>query len=227
MKRAIRKLKTCLLLAFIVSIIVPAASGYAISARQKALNAYKTMLSKPKVDIYGYGNVYCDYNGTGEVPDRTYRPTTSSKVQFATAYMNNDTIPELIVRTKVSSRQYLWSIYTYKNGRVVKVTTGGDYTEILLGYYQRTGLFKRKYTKGFTWEYHNKINGTKAYPFASKLTYRSSGKSCRKYYIYVDGVRRDKSYSAYCSAFKKAIGGKPFKRFNYHQNSAANRKKYL
>ena len=227
MKRAIRKLKTCLLLAFIVSIIVPAASGYAISARQKALNAYKTMLSKPKVDIYGYGNVYCDYNGTGEVPDRTYRPTTSSKVQFATAYMNNDTIPELIVRTKVSSRQYLWAIYTYKNGRVVKVTTGGDYTEILLGYYQRTGLFKRKYTKGFTWEYHNKINGTKAYPFASKLTYRSSGKSCRKYYIYVDGVRRDKSYSAYCSAFKMAISGKPFKRFNYHQNSAANRKKYL
>ena len=51
MKRAIRKLKTCLLLAFIVSIIVPAASGYAISARQKALNAYKTMLSKPKVDM--------------------------------------------------------------------------------------------------------------------------------------------------------------------------------
>ena len=227
MKRAIRKLKTCLLLAFIVSIIVPAASGYAISARQKALNAYKTMLSKPKVDIYGYGRGYSDYNGTGDVPDRTYRPTASSKVQFATAYMNNDTIPELIVRTKVSSRQYLWAIYTYKNGRVVKVTTGGDYTEILLGYYQRTGLFKRKYTKGFTWEYHNKINGTKAYPFASKLTYRSSGKSCRKYYIYVDGVRRDKSYSAYCSAFKKAIGGKPFKRFNYHQNSAANRKKYL
>ena len=227
MKRAIRKLRTCLLLALLVSIIVPAASGYAISARQKALNAYKTMLSKPKVDIYGYGRGYSDYNGTGDVPDRTYRPTASSKVQFATAYMNNDTIPELIVRTKVSSRQYLWAIYTYKNGRVVKVTTGGDYTEILLGYYQRTGLFKRKYTKGFTWEYHNKINGTKAYPFASKLTYRSSGKSCRKYYIYVDGVRRDKSYSAYCSAFKKAIGGKPFKRFNYHQNSAANRKKYL
>ena len=227
MKRAIRKLRTCLLLALLVSIIVPAASGYAISARQKALNAYKTMLSKPKVDIYGYGRGYSDYNGTGDVPDRIYCPTASSKVQFATAYMNNDTIPELIVRTKVSSRQYLWAIYTYKNGRVVKVTTGGDYTEILLGYYQRTGLFKRKYTKGFTWEYHNKINGTKAYPFASKLTYRSSGKSCRKYYIYVDGVRRDKSYSAYCSAFKKAIGGKPFKRFNYHQNSAANRKKYL
>ena len=227
MKRAIRKLRTCLLLALLVSMIVPAASGYAITARQKALNAYKKLLSRYIVDIYGYGRGYSDYNGTGDVPDRIYCPTASSKVQFATAYINDDTIPELIVRTKVSSRQYLWAIYTYKNGRVVKVTTGGDYTEILLGYYQRTGLFKRKYTKGFTWEYHNKINGTKAYPFASKLTYRSSGKSCHKYYIFVDGVRRDKSYSAYCSAFKKAISGKPFKRFNYHQNSAANRKKYL
>jgi hypothetical protein len=227
MKRAIRKLRACLLLALLVSMIVPAASGHAITARQKALNAYKTMLSKSKVDIYGNGRYYKAYNGTAEAPGKTYRPTASSKVQFATAYINNDTIPELIVRTKTTSRQYLWAIYTYKNGRVVKVTTGGDYTEVLLGYYQRTGLFKRKYTKGFTWEYHNKINGTKAYPFASKLTYRSSGKSCHKYYIYVDGVRRDKSYSAYCSAFKKAISGKPFKRFNYHQNSAANRKKYL
>lgn len=225
MKRAIRKLRTCLLLALLVSMIVLAASGYAITARQKALNAYKTMLFK--VDIYGNGRYYNAYNGTVEAPGKTYRPTASSKVQFATAYINNDTIPELIVRTKTTSRQYLWAIYTYKKGKVVKVTYGGDYTEILLGYYKRTGLFKRKYTKGFTWEYHNKINGTKAYPFASKLTYRSSGKSCHKYYIFVDGVRRDKSYSAYCSAFKKAIGGKPFKRFNYHQNSAANRKKYL
>ena len=227
MKRAIRKLKVCLLLALLVSMIVPAASGYAITARQKALNAYKKLLSRYIVDIYGYGRRYSDYNGTGDVPDRIYCPTASSKVQFATAYINDDTIPELIVRTKVSSRQYLWAIYIYKNGRVVKVTTGGDYTEILLGYYQRTGLYKRKIARDVTWEYHNKISGTKAYPFASKLTYRSSGKSCRKYYIYVDGVRRDKSYSAYCSAFKKAIGGKPFKRFNYHQNSAANRKKYL
>ena len=86
MKRAIRKLRTCLLLALIVSIIVPTASGYAITARQKALNAYKTMLSKPKVDIYGYGNVYCDYNGIGEVPDRTYRPTASSKVVSVRRY---------------------------------------------------------------------------------------------------------------------------------------------
>ena len=68
------------MLALIVSIIVPTASGYAITARQKALNAYKTMLSKPKVDIYGYGRGYSDYNGTGDVPDRTYRPTASSKV---------------------------------------------------------------------------------------------------------------------------------------------------
>ena len=227
MKRVIRKLRTCLLLALIVSIIVPAASGYAITARQKALNAYKKLLSRYIVDIYGYGRRYSDYNGTGDVPDRIYYPTASSKVQFATAYINDDTIPELIVRTKVSTKQYLWAIYTYKNGRVVKVTYGGDYTEILLGYYQRTGLFKRKYTKDMTWEYHNKISGTKAYPFASKLTYKSNGKSYRNYYIFVNSVRQNKSYSAYCSAFKKATGGKPFKRLNYHQNSAANRKKFL
>ena len=227
MKRAIRKLRTCLLLALLVSMIVPAASGHAITARQKALNAYKTMLSKSKVDIYGNGRYYNAYNGTVDAPGKTYRPTASSKVQFATAYINNDTIPELIVRTKTTSRQYLWAIYTYKNGRVVKVTYGGDYTEILLGYYQRTGLFKRKYSKDMTWEYHNKISGTKAYPFASKLTYKSNGKSYRNYYIFVNSVRQNKSYSAYCSAFKKATGGKPFKRFNYHQNSAANRKKFL
>ena len=53
MKRAIRKLRTCLLLALLVSIIVPAASGYAITARQKALNAYKKLLSRYIVDIYG------------------------------------------------------------------------------------------------------------------------------------------------------------------------------
>ena len=111
-------------------------------------------------------------------------------------------------------------IKTYKNGRVVKVTTGGDYTEVLLGYYQRTGLFKRK-------EYHDKISGKKAYPSLYKVTLRRSGKSYRYCYVYVNGVEREKSYSAYCSALKKATGGKPFKKFNYRQNTAANRKKYL
>ena len=67
MKRAIKKLRTCLLLALLVSIIVPAASGYAITARQKALNAYKKLLSRYIVDIYGYGRGYSDYNGTGDV----------------------------------------------------------------------------------------------------------------------------------------------------------------
>ena len=80
MKRAIQKLRTCLLLALLVSMIVPAASGHAITARQKALNAYKTMLSKSKVDIYGNGRYYNAYNGTAEAPGKTYRPTASSKV---------------------------------------------------------------------------------------------------------------------------------------------------
>ena len=227
MKRAIRKLKVCLLLAFLGSMIVPAASGHAITARQKALNAYKTMLSKSKVDIYGNGRYYNAYNGTAEAPGKTYRPTASSKVQFATAYINNDTIPELIVRTKTTSRQYLWAIYTYKSGKIVKVTTGGDYTEVLLGYYQRTGLFKRKFVTDVTCEYHDKISGKKAYPSFYKVTFRRSGKSYRYCYVYVNGVERKKSYSAYCSALKKATGGKPFKKFNYRQNTAANRKKYL
>ena len=118
-------------------------------------------------------------------------------------------------------------IKTYKNGRVVKVTTGGDYTEVLLGYYQRTGLFKRKFTTDVTCEYHDKISGKKAYPSLYKVTLRRSGKSYRYCYVYVNGVERKKSYSAYCSALKKATGGKPFKKFNYRQNTAANRKKYL
>ena len=118
-------------------------------------------------------------------------------------------------------------IKTYKNGRVVKVTTGGDYTEVLLGYYQRTGLFKRKFTTDITCEYHDKISGKKAYPSFYKVTFRRSGKSYRYCYVYVNGVERKKSYSAYCSALKKATGGKPFKKFNYRQNTAANRKKYL
>lgn len=98
----------------------------AASSKAKALIAYKSMLSS-EAKLMKYTCYEKEYMNL------------KKDVTFALAYINNDSVPELILN--VYDTQYL---FTYKNGKLTKV---GEYFLQWHGapsfvYYRKTGVFR-------------------------------------------------------------------------------------
>ena len=94
-----------------------------LTGKQRALRAYKEFLSKPTIPIIPVGRRY--YN-LDRCLMEYYSATPSSQVRFSLAYINNDNIPELIVeRMEECWRHGLYGVFTYKNGKVTRLRSGG------------------------------------------------------------------------------------------------------
>jgi len=131
----LQKIKRCLLLALTIVILAPAARGFAATPKQEALNAYNRWLSGTMVQVMP--------KGFGSECDRV----SSSQVRFAIAYINNDSIPELIVQATDDESQTFQSILTYRNGKIVRIYHTHVYIGLIKGYYSRTGMFLKQNSK--------------------------------------------------------------------------------
>lgn len=171
---------------------------FAASKRTEAVKAYKKFIS---------GSTFKWNNSV------TFK---SEDCSFALVYVDNDSIPELLVMGGSTFHAAGHEkLYTYKNGKVKLVYTGIDG----LGYYKKTGIFYSiRYSQMEVREYL-KLSGSSSKTLLKK-TYRNG-------WSYYDKNEKKISKSIFNKKLKSYTKGKKAVKTNYHRNTAYNRAKYL
>lgn len=192
-----KKYRNMILCMMLVLLAAMPMGAQATSKKAKALAAYNTFLAQTTGK---YGKEYD---------------------KFAIAYINNDSVPELVFRDPV----YTY-FYTYKSGKVTLLHK--DLSMNVFKYYKKKGMLVRLYVhRGLqTTTYMRLSKGT----FKEYLgTQKYNGET--NYFKYV----REKSYyteklttkSKFNKLLKKYVGSKKATAFKFYKNTAANRKKRL
>jgi hypothetical protein len=188
----------------------------AMSAKTKALKAYNKLLSKKTIN-------------------RGMESWNTSDCKFFVAYIDNNSVPELIVYNYKSAPHAggFGALYTYKNGKVKYVQSLALNIVDRLGYYKKTGWFMD--------------NGMYTGYGDERIEYFSKGKVRTQSLGYVieaswddDSIlvsqytKRLKSGKVvnltkkqFRKELKKAVKGRKLTKYKFHKNTKSNRKKYL
>lgn len=182
----------------------------AASQKTKAMKAYKSMLSKKTMR---WGN------------DPYYKAVPTNTCRFTIAYIDNNSVPELIVESSYVTRAAgTVVIYTYRNGKVqvVKNSTTGKYfaDSGKFSYYKKKGIFISTYVMGGVTDNYYKMSKNKA---SLKLQADNSLMYGRSYY----NASKKITKKTFDKSLKKLVGSKKKTNAKFYKNTAANRKKYL
>lgn len=207
-----------LLLTIAMGIILPARKVEAASTRKKAMKAYKKMLSKSVLKTH--------VEGTPKIK--------TSKLEFGTAYIDNNNVPELVVRRRDKKGFYMATdilIYTYYKGKVRQLSFsygngiqddgGSDYYKKPC-YYKKTGVIfsSEQYGEQIYW----KLSKGKIKACGPWYTHKDfSEEGVDEYY---NGDNRI-SGSEFISLVRKVTRNKKASYFKFRKNTSKNRKKYL
>lgn len=182
----------------------------AASQRTKAVKAYASFLSKTK---------YVKWR------DRSFSTGLAKNCYFALACIDNNNVPELILYTPDSYHVAGFGVmYTYRNGKVVRVSELGFDFHSTLGYYKKKNVYTDNYTWTGSGSYsYERISGRCIGTRHIKYNYRSQKWVTDGYYWNNKRV----SKASFNKALKKVVGNTKFTKYKFHKNTAANRKKYL
>ena len=217
-----RSLGILLILALVIAMI-PAIPGEAASTKSKALAAYKKMLSQSTVTVV-----------PKKVPrrwgSRTYNPAKAKNVFFSIAYIDNDSVPELILFDQATDYYGIW---TYRNGKIVNLEYLINYQEPgyynrIYGYYLKKGIFLTYHVfpdDGHDMSYY-KISNGKAKEVLCRLKDKGD-KSERYYCTRSNGTYKQLAKRTFYNKLKSYIGSTKFRRLCVHRNTASNRKKFV
>lgn len=217
MKRTVGKkwlpiLFMCIMCVFVM---LPANQAQAASNKTKAIREYKKMLAK-KTLKRDSATVYQTKN-----------------CRFALAYIDNNSIPELIVyNNKDASHIQGWgALYTYRKGKVRLVSPLTLDTRSRLGYYHKTGWFADNTTyQGYGGDTFQKLSGGKIkddYTFSRSVEYRGGAYVITGYGIMSNGSYQEVDATAFNRALSYNTNHKKFKKFKFYKNTKTNRKKHL
>ena len=220
-KNKIVKALELLLILMLVFTAIPAMPGEAASTKSKAMSAYKKKLSSSKLTVLPAGRKVMNRN------DRyvTYRYSKRANVKFAIAYINNDNVPELILK----DNYYGYGVWAYQNGRVKCVLWGDTYDDPY-GYYRKKGIYEDiGWSEGspFTKSFYQFKNG-KMTEKLSKFVYQE-GQAEADYYMHSSSYRypREISKATFKKKLKSYVGSTHVTKISLKSNTSANRKKYL
>ena len=214
----LQKIKRCLLLALTIVMLVPAVSGFAVTPKQAALNAYSRWLSGSKVQVMPKD--YKDY-----LNNELFAPVPASNTLFGIAYINNDTIPELVVKT---ADGHYGSILTYRNGKIVRL----DYTDgikgMICGYYSKRGMFlnRRKQPEHLSRDVY-KTMGADGVKERFEIYTWSDGTKDRTYYDRNGKNIHLRNHTEFKNKLLTFTKGKTLTVYKFYRNTAANRKNIL
>jgi len=168
--------------------------------RKTAIRAYKHFLASDTIDW----------------ADADVSQFASSDCQFALAYIDKDSIPELILKSnKATNKQGVYSLYTYTEGSLVNVSTLRD--EVY--YYEKTGIMNNiSISKKGREQYYEKMEGRYLNPFLHSVNGKYSDIADDKISI---------SKKQFNKRLKKQIGSAKVKKISTYDNNTDNRKKYL
>lgn len=213
MKKMTLRMKRVLLILLVAAMLVPSIGGLAATKKQKALTAYDKWLSQSTVYLMKKGGQYLSMK-EGDVIK--YAGTKSSAVKFSVAYLDNDSIPELIVLDSVDQ---LYCVLAYKNGKVVRVNSG-EMATIPRKYFAKKGVLvtSRSWSPKVV-QYVCKASGKYFVKFQNDV------KGCVEYFL----SKSSKGISSAQLKTRLKVYTKGIKatKITYRKNTKASRKKYL
>lgn len=206
MGKKMRNKKGMLLLFLMLVFAALPLNAQAASQKTKALKAYTKMMSKSTMRW-----------GT----DTYYTKVPTKNCEFAIAYIDKDSVPELIVRNyrDITHIAGYGVVYTYRNGKV-QVVSNIDIDDKFY-YYKKKGVFVTTYILGGTAEGYWTLSKGKAVCRLSKQ-YRMIDKK----YTYFAASKKI-SKAKFNAALKKLVGSQKKTAVKFYKNTAAARKKYL
>ena len=205
-----KKLRLSLLFILMLTILMSAIPVQAAtSTKTKAMKAYNTFLSRKTVKV-----------ANDTVP--------SAKVKFAIAYIDNDDVPELIVRgTHTYSiglqsgkpTDHGFQVYTFKNGKVKKTGLFYAIDKIDPGIDASiTKYYKKKNcviaVENYSGDKYTDIRGK-----VSLIKFNDS--------FYTGNRDKKITKKEFAKTLKKIVGSKKATTVKYYKNTKANRKKIL
>lgn len=236
MRNKENKRKGILIVAIIVTLVLSSSVFAKGSDKKKALKAYSKMLSKKELAIMPIGTWML--HGDGRIYYK--KKSKMSSAYFSLAYIDNDNVPELILKKK-ENKYIVFAVYTWKKGKVKRIMYEGSGTYSLYlpsfsGYYMKKGIIRIEWktSEGVSiYDRHYKMRGSKP---AAEILYRFQDPDYEydsdeeDYSGTPDEYRVNKksaSRSKYNEAYKKATSGETLRKVKFKKNSGKNRKKYL
>ncbi len=206
MEKKMGNKKGILLLFLMLVLAALPLNAQAASQKTKAIKAYTKMMSKSTMR---WG------------ADTYYTKVPTKNCEFAIAYIDNDSVPELIVRNTrdITHIAGFGVVYTYRNGKVQVVKN--IHIDDKFYYYKKKGVFVSMYVSGGTAESYWTLSKGKAVCRLSK-EYRMID---RKYTYYAASKKTSKK--KFNAALKKLVGSKKKTAVKFYKNTAAARKKYM
>ncbi|MCD8348922.1 MAG: hypothetical protein LUD16_13475 [Lachnospiraceae bacterium] len=193
--------------------LLPHLSVEAASSKSAALKAYKKFLAQETIP---WGD------------DSYYTAVPTKNCSFAIAYIDNNSVPELIIRNSTDITHLAgWGvIYTWRNGEMTLV--GNIDYDGSFYYYKKKGIYVTSYTMGGTaYKYFKLSKGTATYKLSMInriVVTPSSNSTVTSYY---NGSGKEISSSAFNSKLAKLTGSTNRTELTLYKNTARNRKKYL
>ena len=219
----LRSLAGYLLLMVMIVAVIPAVPSEA-SAKSVALTRYRQLLSKKRISIIPQGKRIMgdDYR------EIKYYSSDAKYVKFSIAYIDGDDVPELIL----SDSRYGFGVWTYK-GRSFRCLQWKDFYDYPVGYYKKKGIFRiNSTTEGTPYyrEYYKLQTGKKAVCIQHQSCFdadadRETLNEWRGFYI--GNSNKKVSSSAFYKNLKKYVGSTKMTQIYMHNNTQANRKKYI
>lgn len=200
--------KTVLFLCLLTAVAAPA-NVQAASQKAKAMKAYKNMLSKQTIQ-WGENKNYT-------VP--------AKNCVFATAYIDKDSVPELIVQNNIDIPH--WSdctvMYRYRNGKIQVVKNISAVHRFF--YYKKKGVFVgNDLSAGIDRSvYYQLAKGRVSAKQTINKNVGGTGGKWTKYYL----GNRQVAKSQFNKSLKKITGARKRTEAKFRKNTAGNRKRYL
>lgn len=193
---------TIMSLILVIGLLVPGHTVQAASKKSQALAAYRSFLTQKSIN----------WNGAQNKVD-------PADCKFSMIYVDNNSVPELLLLAGGKASNHVagfYSLYTFKNGKVVHIATARDG----FCYYKKKGVFVT-YTalQGEYVSYLKLAKGASAVKLRSKTYYSTD---------YYKGNSETKiSKKTFKSELKKLVGSKKLTAPKFYENTAVNRTKYL
>lgn len=206
-------LLSLLFLCLTVVLMVPVQSQ-AASTKAKALKAYRKMLAGSTLE-WGESNWY----------------VSTKNCKFAIAYIDNNSIPELIIRNDVDTYHAsgYGLLYTYRKGKVQFVDVLSMNSKFY--YYKKKGIFTDNYTgSGVSSTIYQKLSRGKSVTKLGKdIEYDWDGNVSRATYTDCSNSSNYKqiSKSTFNRKLKKLVGSTKKNTVKFRANTKANRSRYL
>lgn len=206
--RTMKKVISVFLCSLLAFAFIPYSQVHAKTVKSQALDAYRVLLSEKLVEWGDSGS-----------------QVSLEKCSFALAYIDNNSVPELILQNLSSTDHAIGygSLYTHKNNKVVCLGSLG--LNDTFYYYKKKGIYVDNYTgMGISSDHYNKLSDTKIYTklIMSKRYLADNSVACT-YATKSDEISKAK----FKKKLRKLVGSKKKTALTFYQNTSSNRLKYL